>query len=999
MNPPPLDTATRLSSETPWPGMCFYDEDSSNYFFGRAAETEELLRLIRRKTLTLLYGQSGLGKTSLLNAGAIPQLRREGYLPIPVRVDHNAGTPSPLQQVKDALSQALSSAGVPVRPIGPDESLWEYLHAKDLVFREKNGCLVFIFDQFEEVFTLGRQSETAERLADEFILELSQLVINLRPETLARKFEAAPEEVRRYDFDRQPCKVVLSLREDYLPEIDGLKSRFPSLDENKFRLLPMNAEQALEVIRRPAPDLVDEAMALEIVRFVAAGDPAEHTADFVEPVLLSVVLTELNQRRQQAKKTRITLDLLPDSREQILDTFYEKALSGLPPNARRLVEDGLLTCTGKRNTLAWEDAVGRYGVDDRTINALIARHLVRRDERASGTRLELVHDRLAGVVQSSQARWKQLQIRKHQRIRIRRRFLVGAALAFVGLLAAHSTIIAQKNADVERARTQAEAEREIAQKALADAEDTINKVLRKLPEIIRPLNRPDLIKPIYDEANRRYDSCPPEHLTTNMLANRSTVNLQLAFMYMAQNDSEGTRMSYQFATQALNRLLAQDPDNLDYRMQMGRCLIGLGRVHKSRGELDEALASCTNGLALLTEAMRSPNAPVTPLFPIVFGYRIIDEIHAANDSWDAALAFYESELASAQKWCREAPGNSQAGMQIAVCHRALGALCATQGNFTAALQHHDISLEQTQKIIDLDPTNAMARMSESTVWTSKGDLFMAKGDHSNALRCYETALDNVKSCAELNTNTQFFTSIRIAEIHCLAGRALQAAGSTADARQRYETGLEQILALAKSDLGNAMWKQFAANHLGDFGNLLAAQGEWGLALDNHVQACEHWLQLARQDKFNRDWLDSLSENASRINALLPTLPAGSIPADKLADIHAMLAFERLLRGAADEALSHARRAVELAPGSPNAATIMAHVGLATDTRDSCLQAYRKLKNEILPPADLQKIRDDILWFKMRGMAGENLNAVEEWLTPAQKPLIAGAEILLSANHR
>ena len=55
MNPPPLDTATRLSSETPWPGMCFYDEDSSNYFFGRAAETEELLRLIRRKTLTWQY--------------------------------------------------------------------------------------------------------------------------------------------------------------------------------------------------------------------------------------------------------------------------------------------------------------------------------------------------------------------------------------------------------------------------------------------------------------------------------------------------------------------------------------------------------------------------------------------------------------------------------------------------------------------------------------------------------------------------------------------------------------------------------------------------------------------------------------------------------------------------------------------------------------------------------------------------------------------------------
>ena len=56
-------------------------------FYGRGDEIEQLLRLVRRDTLTLLYGVSGLGKTSLLQAGLFPALRNENYLPVPIRLD------------------------------------------------------------------------------------------------------------------------------------------------------------------------------------------------------------------------------------------------------------------------------------------------------------------------------------------------------------------------------------------------------------------------------------------------------------------------------------------------------------------------------------------------------------------------------------------------------------------------------------------------------------------------------------------------------------------------------------------------------------------------------------------------------------------------------------------------------------------------------------------------------------------------------------------------
>ena len=52
--------------------------------------------------LTTLFGQSGLGKTSLLRAGIVPRLRAEGYCPIYVRIDYAPDSPPPSEQIKQA---------------------------------------------------------------------------------------------------------------------------------------------------------------------------------------------------------------------------------------------------------------------------------------------------------------------------------------------------------------------------------------------------------------------------------------------------------------------------------------------------------------------------------------------------------------------------------------------------------------------------------------------------------------------------------------------------------------------------------------------------------------------------------------------------------------------------------------------------------------------------------------------------------------------------------
>jgi hypothetical protein len=70
-----------------------------------------LLRLVRRDTLTLLYGVSGLGKTSLVRAGLFPALRKEDCLPVPIRLDYLEGAPLLAAQVLGAIAAAASGWG------------------------------------------------------------------------------------------------------------------------------------------------------------------------------------------------------------------------------------------------------------------------------------------------------------------------------------------------------------------------------------------------------------------------------------------------------------------------------------------------------------------------------------------------------------------------------------------------------------------------------------------------------------------------------------------------------------------------------------------------------------------------------------------------------------------------------------------------------------------------------------------------------------------------
>ncbi len=401
-----------VDADNPWLGLASFTEESREYFFGREGEVAELTRRVQRKLLTVLFGKSGLGKTSILRAGLVPRLRAQGYFPVYLRIDYGHDSPEPAEQIKQAIGKAAASAEWTQTGVAsPGESIWEFLHHRDGVLKDSSGATLIpllIFDQFEELFTLAQSDEFGRTRAAKFIDELSDLVENRPPKALEAKLDTDESIAERFDFSRSDYRVVIALREDYLAPLEGLKKVMPSLSQNRLRLAPMTGSQALDAVLQPGnrlrsgKPLVSEEVAEAIVRFVAGGSELANAE--VEPSLLSLICRELNEQRIAQGRSEISQDLLAGSHDTILSNFYERSLVDQPASVRRIIEDDLLTESGYRENLAEESLLRRFeaaGAAADALAKLVNRRLLRIEERLDVRRVELTHDVLTGVVKAS----------------------------------------------------------------------------------------------------------------------------------------------------------------------------------------------------------------------------------------------------------------------------------------------------------------------------------------------------------------------------------------------------------------------------------------------------------------------------------------------------------------------------------------------------------------------------------------------------------------------
>lgn len=477
--PAPAEPApsARVSPDNPWPGLETFTESMRGYFFGRGEEIEELFRLVKREALTVFYGQSGLGKSSLLQAGLFPKLRAAEFVPLYLHLDHDEHAPTLAAQVRAAVNEAIRAGHFDAPPCPDDEALWTYFHRRDVDFWDARNRLVtpvLVFDQFEELFTLGRENSARQDRGRAFVEELACLIERRPPAELARQLEAGEADPARFHFDHEFVKVVLSLREDFLAELDSLSSAIRGILTNRLRLKHLTAAQARQAVEGPGGHLLEPGVAEQIVRFVAGLESAaakptartapEETPREVEPALLSLVCRELAEKRPSGQP-RISGEMVATLSHQILRDFYERTMAKVPEAVRGFVEVELLTDSGYRDNVALERALAQPGVTLAALKTLEEARLLRIDTRLGVKRVELTHDVLTRVVRVSRDARQQ---RQAARRRVRERItLLAVCLALAATLAVAGYINHQRAAiDVLRHRAQAVADaRSLAAKA------------------------------------------------------------------------------------------------------------------------------------------------------------------------------------------------------------------------------------------------------------------------------------------------------------------------------------------------------------------------------------------------------------------------------------------------------------------------------------------------------------------------------------------------------
>jgi hypothetical protein len=300
-----------------------------------------------------------------------------------------------------------------------------------------------------------------------------------------------------------PYKLVLSLREDFLPHFEGWREAVPALGRVRVRLLPMRGDQALSAVYDGASHLMEPSIARRIVEFVAAAQSSTVSADVagtastvpggvagseIEPALLSLFCRGLNERRKREEKSRFDEQLLEGAQESIILDYYRSCVEGLPDCASRFIETELITGKGFRNSYAKDDAVPHYLTQDQ-LDGLINRRLLRLEERYGTVRIELTHDLLtkavlerreqrqseeekAALVQRAEDERRTLEAHaRHQRRRLRAvAFAAVVCLAFAGIAVWQWRVADAARADADAKRVEAEDKQVEAEKARAQAD-------------------------------------------------------------------------------------------------------------------------------------------------------------------------------------------------------------------------------------------------------------------------------------------------------------------------------------------------------------------------------------------------------------------------------------------------------------------------------------------------------------------------------------------------
>lgn len=473
----------------PYVGLIPFREEDAAFFFGREQEREIIISNLMASRLTLLYGESGVGKSSVLRAGVAHRLREQarrnlkrGGKPKFAIVVFSSWRDEPLSGLLKQVSKAVETAlgHRDFEPVAADLSFVESLREWA---RRVQGQLFIVLDQFEEYFLYHPNQSGAGTFAEEFPLAVNTPGL--------------------------PVNFIVSYREDAHAKLDFFRKSIPNVYDNCLRIGHLDHDAACAAILKPVeqyntilkldeeqgfsvePGLVKEV--LEQVRvgekFIGesgkgvVGGVNDEKGLVVETPYLQLVMERLWDETVEEKSRVLRLSTLTrlGGAKSIVQTHLDNAMKDLTPRQRQMgasIFNHLVTPSGTKiaqtvpdladySTLSHEkeaqlaDMMEKLARGERRILRTVAPPPTQPDS----PRYEVFHDVLAQAILD----WR----RRYLARRERRRLLLGAgiALALVLFMTAVTAYALQQ-------RSQADAAAKLAKASEANAESQ-----RKLAEL------------------------------------------------------------------------------------------------------------------------------------------------------------------------------------------------------------------------------------------------------------------------------------------------------------------------------------------------------------------------------------------------------------------------------------------------------------------------------------------------------------------------------------
>ena len=404
----------------PWLGLESYQENQIIY--GRNEEIEDLSQRVLNDIDTIVYGKSGIGKTSIINAGVLPIVRENGFIPVVLRLDHS-NNKSYISQIKEAIGKDVEIIETASAKNVDKELLWEFFHRHKFLVDGKRVKLILVFDQFEEMFTI---QQTAVVRTD-FFNEFADVLNNAMPKELAfcsddlKTEDPVPSDIQVEGFasmsnifdninDGGVCPetryvndnnihFIFILREDFLSEFEFYTTKIPSLKLHRFALRPLNEEQAAEIITKPRPGFISIDVAHLIIETITGrsdfslGNEPEIEVD---AAVLSLFLSRIYQKLGDNDDV-ISAQIVKQFGANIIKDFYLESIESLTDAEIYLLEDKLLTSNNHRNNISYSDFC--RCIDKNKIDSLIHnKKLLRTFNYGNDIRVEFIHDILCPII-------------------------------------------------------------------------------------------------------------------------------------------------------------------------------------------------------------------------------------------------------------------------------------------------------------------------------------------------------------------------------------------------------------------------------------------------------------------------------------------------------------------------------------------------------------------------------------------------------------------------